>query len=192
MPLRPAAVPDALLAKRQAGSTPASASRRVGLIGLGAWLCLQGSRPAWAQATAKGKVLLTISGRLDRANAAGRADFDLAMLDALPQHSYVTGTPWFKQPRKFSGPLLRDLLAAVGGRGETLVAVALNDYKVEIPIDDVRRYPVMLATRLDDEPMRVRDKGPLFIIYPFDANADLRSERYYSRAAWQLRHLELR
>ena len=192
MPLRPTAVPDAFYTSRPAGRPLASASRRASLLSLGAWLCLQGSRPALAQATAKGKVLLTISGRLDRAYAAGRADFDLAMLDALPQQSFVTSTPWFKQPRKFSGPLLRDLLAAVGGRGETLVAVALNDYKVEIPVDDVRRYPVMLATRLDDEPMRVRDKGPLFIIYPFDANADLRSERYYSRAAWQLRHLELR
>ena len=40
-------------------------------------------------------------------------------------------------------------------------------------------------------PMSVRDKGPLFIIYPFDESEDLRSERYYSRSAWQLKHLEV-
>jgi hypothetical protein len=39
--------------------------------------------------------------------------------------------------------------------------------------------------------MPVRDKGPLFIIYPFDTDASLRSERYYSRAAWQLKSIEI-
>ena len=192
MPLVPSQSRAAVSASLSAGAPPASGLRRAALLALGGCLALQVSRPVWALEPAKGKVLLSISGRIDRANAAGRADFDLAMLDALPQHSFVTGTPWFKSARKFSGPLLRELLAAVGAQGQTLVAVALNDYKVEIPLDDVRRYPVLLATRLDDEPMRVRDKGPLFIIYPFDASADLRSERYYSRSAWQLRHLELR
>jgi hypothetical protein len=40
--------------------------------------------------------------------------------------------------------------------------------------------------------MAVRDKGPLFIVYPFDSRSDLRSERYYSRSAWQLRALEVK
>ena len=40
--------------------------------------------------------------------------------------------------------------------------------------------------------MPVRDKGPLFIIYPFDSSAELRSEPYYSRSAWQLRTIEVR
>ena len=55
-----------------------------------------------------------------------------------------------------------------------------------VGIDDV------LATRLDDKPMPVREKGPLFIIYPFDESEELRSERYYSRSAWQLRTLEVK
>ena len=192
MPLVPRSRRGAASASQRAAGPPASGLRRATLLALGGWLGLQCGPPAWALEPAKGKVLLSISGRLDNTNVDGRADFDLAMLDALPQHSFVTGTPWFRSARKFSGPLLRELLAMVGAQGQTLVAVALNDYKVAIPLDDVRRYPVLLATRLDDELMRVRDKGPLFIIYPFDAHADLRSERFYSRAAWQLRHLELR
>lgn len=147
---------------------------------------------AWALDPPKGKVLLSITGQVAQANAAGRADFDRAMLDALPQHSFTTSTPWFKRPRKFSGPLLRDVLAAAGAQGSTLRAVALNDYKVEIPADDAQRYKVLMATRLDDKPMPVREKGPLFIIYPYDDSADLRSERYYSRSAWQLRRLDVR
>ena len=151
--------------------------------------------PAWAAdplAKPKGKVVLSVTGAVERAPTAGRADFDMAMLEALPQHSFVTATPWFKTPRKFSGPLLRDVLAAAGAKGTTLSAVALNDYKVEIPAEDAQRFKVLMATRLDDQPMAVRDKGPLFIIYPYDDSADLRSERYYNRSAWQLRSLNVK
>jgi len=155
-------------------------------------LALGASPAAHALEAAKGKVVLSITGKVGQPNAAGRADFDMAMLEALPQHSFSTSTPWFKTPRKFTGPLLRDVLAAAGAQGTTLVAVALNDYKVEIPAEDANRFKVVMATRLDDKPMAVREKGPLFIIYPYDDSADLRSERYYSRSAWQLRKLEVR
>lgn len=165
------------------------AGRRAALIGLAA---VMWADVASALEQPKGPVLLSVTGQISQRNGADRADFDLQMLDALPQHSFVTSTPWFKAPRKFSGPLLRAVLAAAGAKGSSLIAVALNDYKVEIPIDDARLYPLIMATRLDNQPMRVRDKGPLFIIYPFDDSADLRSERYYSRSAWQLRRLEVR
>lgn len=167
-------------------------SRRSALARLGHWAALATAPAAWAQNPPRGKVLLSITGKLDPAPALGRVDFDLAALDALPQHGFVTRTPWFTTARRFSGPLLRDVLAAAGAQGTSLRAVALNDYKVEIPVDDARRYTVLMATRLDGQPMRVRDKGPLFIIYPYDDSADLRSERYYSRSAWQLRALEVR
>jgi hypothetical protein len=35
----------------------------------------------------------------------------------------------------------------------------------------------------------VRTKGPLFIVYPFDSKAELRSATYYERSAWQLKSL---
>lgn len=163
--------------------------RRAVMLGLAALLCADA---ASALDSPKGPVLLTVTGRIDPRYGSSGADFDLAMLDALPQHSFVTRTPWFKVAHKFSGPLLREVLAAVGAKGSSLMAVALNDYKVQIPIEDARLFPLIMASRLDNQPMRVRDKGPLFIIYPFDDSADLRSERYYSRSAWQLRRLEVR
>ena len=70
--------------------------------------------------------------------------------------------------------------------------MALNNYKVDIPFEDTERFDMVLATRLDDKPMAVREKGPLFIVYPFHQSARLRSERYYSRSAWQLRSIEVK
>ncbi len=119
-------------------------------------------------------------------------DFDMQALAAMPQHTLTTQTPWYKGPKKFTGPLLRDVLVAAGAQGDTLTAIALNDDKVEAPMEDVRRFDVLLARLLDDQPMSTRDKGLLFIVYPFDRHVELRSERYYSRSAWQLRRIQVK
>ena len=139
----------------------------------------------------EGPVVLTISGRVGHANRGNAATFDMAMLARLPQSSITTRTPWFSQARKFTGPLLRDVLASVGVQGEHLRAVALNDYRVDIPVEDTQKFDVVLATQIDDKPMSVRDKGPLFIIYPFDSHAALRNALYFSRCAWQLKAIEV-
>lgn len=181
------------LATRSGGGVGALRSplaRRHALLTLAGLVC---GTSAQALDAPTGKVLLSVSGSIGITNAPGRADFDLAMLDALPQHAFTTSTPWFKVPRHFSGPLLRDVLAAAGaGNARTLKAVALNNYKAEIPAEDARSFKMIMATRLDDKPMSLREKGPLFIVYPFDDSAELRQERYYSRSAWQLRALEVK
>lgn len=147
--------------------------------------------PAWALEAPEGPVVLSLNGRVRQTNRGASAVFDMAMLERLPQASYSTRTPWYAQPRKFTGPLLRDVLAAAGSHGEQLRAMALNDYRVEIPVEDAQRHDVLVARLLDDKPMPVRDKGPLFIIYPFDQKSSLRSALYYSRCAWQLKAIEV-
>jgi len=167
------------------------------LLCLAAWGGLGGmaSRPAQALEPPEGPVVLTLTGRVRSANrptpGGAQAQFDMGMLERLPQHSFSTRTPWYSQPRKFTGPLLRDVLSAAMAHGETLRAIALNDYRVEIPFDDAQRFDVLLARLLDDKPMSVRDKGPLFIIYPFDQHAMLRRTQYYTRCAWQLKAIDI-
>lgn len=139
----------------------------------------------------RGPTVLTITGAVHSANGTASVQFDMATLSRFPQHSFITHTPWYPQARQFTGPLLRDVLAAAGASGKTLRAFALNDYRVDLPYDDVMRYDVVLARLIDGKPIAVRDKGPLFIIYPFDTNADLRNAVYYSRSAWQLKSIEV-
>ncbi|MDH0868109.1 molybdopterin-dependent oxidoreductase [Mitsuaria sp. GD03876] len=176
-------------------------ARRTALKGLLTCLLALGpaaTAPVWAiPADAPlelpaGPVVLTVGGALRNANRDGRAAFDMAMLEKLPQVSFSTQTPWYPAPRKFTGPLLRDVLAAAGAQGRTIEARALNDYRVSIPMADSQRYDVIVARLLDDKPMAVRDKGPLFLIYPFDRAPELRNSVFYGRSAWQLTHLELR
>lgn len=147
--------------------------------------------PALALDAPSGKVVLTITGELAHANDNGAASFDLALLQSLPQHSFSTKTPWSPRPHKFTGVLLGDLLLAVGAKPGTTKAAALNDYRVDLPANEMIKQGAMLAYLLDDKPMTVREKGPLLIIYPFDDKPELRTAVHYSRAIWQLRSLDI-
>jgi hypothetical protein len=148
--------------------------------------------PAHALQPPADKVVLSLGGRIGNPNRGERAVFDMAMLAALPQRSITQKTPWYAGPRKFTGPLLRDVLAVAGAQGQHIDAIAINDYKVTIPMEDCQQHAVLLARLLDDQPMPLRERGPLFIIYPFEDDARLRSSIYYSRSVWQLKALEVR
>jgi len=134
-------------------------------------------------------VVLTVKGALSQPNKGTDAVFDMKMLANLPQKTFSTRTPWFPDAVSFTGPLLRDVLAAAGAKGSKIVASALNDYKTEIPFDDVNRHDAIVARLMNGKPMPIREKGPLFIVYPYDAKSELRSEIYYNRSAWQLKTL---
>jgi hypothetical protein len=138
--------------------------------------------------------VLTISGpRLGPPAQNGRKTFDLAALQQLPQRKIVSNTPWYSGASEFSGPLLRDVLEAAGadaGADGNLRCTALNDYRVEIPVDDARRFDVVVAHLFNGKPMSVREKGPLFVIYPFDEQPQLRTTTYFSRCIWQLKRIE--
>ena len=87
------------------------------------------------------------------------------------------------------------MLASAGAQsigGRTLRATALNDYRIEIPADDALRHDVIVARRLDDRPLPVREKGPLFVIYPFDDKPELANPTFFGRCIWQLRSIEIR
>ena len=135
--------------------------------------------------------VLAVTGRVARPNRGQDFVFDMAMLEALAQRSFSARTPWYPQARKFTGPLLRTVLEAATAQGTLVRATALNDYRIDIPMSDLQQYDVLLARLLDDKPMAVRDKGPLFIVYPFDERPELRNTLHYSRCAWQLIKLEV-
>jgi hypothetical protein len=138
------------------------------------------------------KAVLTISGKIADTNQDGKAVFDRAMLEGLGMTSFVTSTPWYKEKVKFEGVALDRLMSAVGAAGDRLVIIALNDYSAELPLADAHKYHVMLALKRDGEYLSVRDKGPLFIVYDFDSDPDLRNQKFYSRSVWQIARIEVK
>jgi len=117
------------------------------------------------------------------------AEWDMASLKKLPQKTFTTQTPWFKEPVTFTGPLVRDVLANTQLKGTMLNAVALDDYKSKIPLSDVMNFDVILAHAINGEQLTAKNKGPLFIVYPFDSKKELQAVLYYQRSVWQLKSL---
>ncbi len=140
----------------------------------------------------KADSILTVSGKISVTNAQAVAQFDRAMLEKIGMESFTTMTPWYKEPVKFEGVPLKKLMAAVEAKGEKIVAVALNDYSAEVPMEDIAKYNVILALKRDGEYMTPRDKGPLFIVYPYDSNPDLKNQKFYSRSVWQVAKIEVK
>lgn len=138
-----------------------------------------------------GETVLTITGDIANTNGDGVATFDKAMLEALERRTATMETPWTEGRVAFEGPLLRAILDAAGAQGRTLIVRALNDYSAEVPMEDARDYPTILAIRMNGEEMSVRDKGPLFMIYPFDRHPELYNEKYFSRSVWQIEEIEV-
>jgi hypothetical protein len=132
------------------------------------------------------KPILTISGKVATTNKEGEAQFDRPMLEALGMVTVETTTPWYTGKVKFEGVPLDKLMKQVGASGERAVVVALNDYSSEIPIEDFAKHNVILALKRNGQYMPVSDKGPLFIIYPFDSTPELKSQTFYSRSVWQV------
>ncbi|MEC9347104.1 MAG: molybdopterin-dependent oxidoreductase [Pseudomonadota bacterium] len=152
-----------------------------------------GTAAAAELAAPAGRPLLTVSGEIGVTNGEGGARFDRAMLEAMPQATVQTETPWTEGKVSFTGVLLADVLDAVkaGGTG-TLAAIALNDYKVELPASDARAHRVLVAMAMNGKPMSVREKGPLWIIYPLSDESALQTQETYSKMIWQLARIEVR
>lgn len=139
-----------------------------------------------------GPVILTVDGEITRTNFPGEARFDMDMIESLPRHTLYTTTSVTDGMQQFDGVLMRDVMAYAGATGTIALAVALNDYQVDIPVSDFSDYEVMLATRMDGDRLKPNDKGPLWIVYPRDEFSQLMDIRYDVRWVWQLNRLTLK
>lgn len=137
--------------------------------------------------TPTGNIILTVSGNITNTNNEGQAEFDRDMLEALGMTEYETETHWTENRQLFEGVLGSKILEAVGATGDTLTAVALNDYSTQIPLTDFADYPVLIALKQNGKYMRVRDKGPLWIIYPWEQFPELDTNDTRRKWIWQLK-----
>ncbi len=137
---------------------------------------------AWAEED----VLLTI---MD-ATGSNPTSFDREALEALPRHEVDAHTSVTDGVHHFEGPLMRDVLAAAHFTGDEVLAIALNDYEVTIPMSDFERFDVIAALEMDGEILTPRDRGPIWIVYPRDDHAELQDIRYDYRWVWQLTRIQ--
>lgn len=116
---------------------------------------------------------------------------DLATLDALPQVTFTTSTIWTDGPVTFSGVALKTLLSDVIDTATAVEMVALNDYSVTISPSQIEDGVPIVATRMNGDVMSVREKGPFWVVFPYDSDPKYRSETIYALSIWQLECLKI-
>lgn len=115
-------------------------------------------------------------------------DWTRGDLQALPQYTIKTTTKWTEGVQIFVGPTLQDVLAVsdADGTGGTIRAVAANGYFVNFPMAEIGPdFPIVAVTR-NGAYYDLRNNGPLWIVYPYDADRQFRTELILSRSIWQL------
>lgn len=138
-----------------------------------------------------GESVLTVTGNIGVTNQDGKAVFDIDMLKAMEQVTFQTSTPWTDGVQSFTGVSLEALLRSVGVTEGTLTAKAINDYAIEIPVSDAVAGGPILAYLQNGDPMSIREKGPLWVVYPYDSKEDYQAEVIYSRSIWQLSSIDV-
>jgi len=129
--------------------------------------------------------LIEISGRTEL-TSGGPVSLTIDEFEALAPPTIIkTSTPWHAVTT-FSGVSGVDFIRVTGATGQTIVARAANEYQTRIPLSDLTDLGVLFVTRMNGKRISLREKGPVFIIYPFDQNPEVKSEIYYGRSIWQL------
>jgi hypothetical protein len=132
------------------------------------------------------QVILTVT------NQEASTKFTHEELSSLPQVVLLTANDYVDQPTSFQGPLLRSVLEASGiGRDAKLNMIALNDFTSTVPASDAFDYDVILAILREGKTMPVREKGPVWVIYPMDDDPELRNDLYNDRLVWQLKEISV-
>jgi hypothetical protein len=116
----------------------------------------------------KGDVVLTVTGDIGTANKGKQLELDLASLEKMRQVRVEAAEPFLKRRVVFEGVLLSDLLAVAGvpDSASKVSLTALDDYKVDFKVADVRSSQMLLATKADGKHMPVDRSGPIRIVFP--------------------------
>ncbi|MBM7456876.1 hypothetical protein HNR62_002778 [Oceanisphaera litoralis] len=142
------------------------------------------------QAQATEPVVLTLFGdiRLDERQFE-RLDFTLSELQAMPQSDITTVHPWVNRPHHYRGVDLNRLMARLFGhrRVATLYLESLNGFSVAVDWPQVSPFAPILAWQDDGKVISRRNKGPLWLMLPYDAVPRVRQADFLHFMAWQLR-----
>jgi hypothetical protein len=138
-----------------------------------------------------GDVILTVKGEMTQANTPDGAELDLEMLRRIGTVTFSTSTPWTDGVQDFTGVPLNQLLVHLGAKPESMTVTAINEYQIKVPGTDAVDGGPILAWEQGGKLLSIREKGPLWLIYPFDSKAEYQREEIHARAVWQVVQIDL-
>lgn len=110
---------------------------------------------------------------------------------ALPQVVIKTNSPWTEAVMEYEGPTLWSVLQEIDATGRDLELVALNDYSIRLNSDQITADWPIIARLQNGKTMSVRQKGPYWLMFPFDDYQEMQTEAFYALSIWQLSHIKV-
>jgi hypothetical protein len=137
-------------------------------------------------------VILTVTGSIGTTNAGEAIEMDLKTIESVGVVEYTVTDPFENKEITYRGPLMSDLLALwqVPDDATTLHMVALNDYAVDVPLADLKQYPVIFGLQADGEYLPVSTRGPAMLVYPYD-DFEFEQSVYNDYWIWQIKSIEV-
>ncbi|MCC9621102.1 molybdopterin-dependent oxidoreductase [Thalassospira sp. MA62] len=136
-----------------------------------------------SSASAASKLTLTTLG-------GDKIKLSVEQLAEMPATEFETTTPWTTGVQKFRGVSFAQLFDAYGITSETVRVAALNDYSVIVPTADLRNDGAILAYHLNGSEMSVREKGPFWVVFPYDSDPRFQTDAYWAYSVWQVKAID--
>ena len=152
-------------------------------VGLSAALCL-GSAPLAFAAQPR----LCLDGDISAGVPVVR---DMEELLEFPQVSFETTTIWTEGLHEFSGPSLSSVLAAFEAGPGDLTLSALDRYSATLRRSMVDVLSPIIALRLDGQRIERRNKGPFWLMFPFDSHEKFQTAEYFAVSVWHLTQIKV-
>lgn len=136
--------------------------------------------------------ILTVSGAVGSPNSGDLIVMDRVAIEQVGLVEYQVLDPFEKRPILYRGVLMRDLLALwqPDPQAKTMKLTALNDYMIEIPLEEFSTYPILFAMQADGEIMDITYRGPAMLVYPVD-QYDFDSRVNQRKWIWQIKSIEI-
>ncbi len=143
-----------------------------------------GAPPAAASA-------LDLTVTVHRPGQAGTATaISLAELAAMPQTTVRAITPWTEGVIEFEGVPFADVAARVGVSSGPVALTALNAYQITLDAGQIIADGGVLAMKMDGKTMSVRDKGPIWLVFPSEAHPELAATDNTHMWIWQVNAID--
>lgn len=115
---------------------------------------------------------------------------DHEIITQFESTTFETQLPWFENRKSFTGIKVTDLiefyqLTDVG----SISFLGLNDYMSTSQINDIRRYQPIIAYEIEHEKIKVRNKGPYWLIFDLEKYPEIDDISFHSQMVWQIKEI---
>ncbi|HEU0200929.1 MAG TPA: molybdopterin-dependent oxidoreductase, partial [Burkholderiaceae bacterium] len=125
-------------------------------------------------------------------------EFDAAALQRLPAVTIKPTLEYDSKQHTLQGPLLATVLEAAGvarGSAMQLHLRAVDGYNVAISLADANAYRMIVANRIDGQPLSLGGLGPQWALYEADTVAPFKDKPLKERfglCPWGLYHIDVK